>query len=577
MASFNSEVNEHKWINVQDVQCVVWMFPSGKAPKQEASRRQNLKDKLGKLHPDTVMLDTKSAKSQRLFCDAIVYSDHIKSWDTVFRQFYSNFELKTKAVSGGHQLIISNSSTKNIFITVSFYLGSGKLMVQPGGRSEDNLLKWLKSFPQLLHFYTSLEPSSSGAIMKQANAPAAPTAPSILTPTHTQASYKDAVTQGKDVFVDLPPIIEGQSRQPAVIVNELLTFALNKLNVLPLDMVVKLCTDFYADEEIAAAKRALFKNAHNVKVRYSKHHGPTRGSLDMKDIATVLLSIEPKDMPIFVARDLGNLPPINATNFDVVKILQEVQNVKESVKLLCDSQASLADTVKQKMSGLPAGQLPVAEQISQHQPQDMGIDQSETSSNNEEYIVVNYTSCSEDADAHADDTLHDDTAFANAMFHTSHHNTGLPEDKLYPSPVRHGMLHGSSSTDSYIRPAAGNRNSSPTHPPYQRQKSDMVHGTGWTTVIKPAKSSKERPQTHSSQSNRMITGVFVTQLDPKTSPMRLKDFIRRETGLHVRPEKLNTKYSTYGSFYIPADRSARDTLLNASLWPRGCKLKPFYS
>ena len=104
-----------------------------------------------------------------------------------------------------------------------------------------------------------------------------------------------------------------------------------------------------------------------------------------------------------------------------------------------------------------------------------------------------------------------------------------------------------------------------------------MHGTGVSSGIRSAKPARDMHRRPHSQPNRSVTGVFVTQLDPKTSPHRLSDFIRRETGISVRPEKLNTKYNSYGSFYIPADRVAREVLLNPALWPRGSKIKPFYS
>ena len=79
------------------------------------------------------------------------------------------------------------------------------------------------------------------------------------------------------------------------------------------------------------------------------------------------------------------------------------------------------------------------------------------------------------------------------------------------------------------------------------------------------------------QRNRSVTGVFITRLNPRLTSRQIESFIKRETGLKVRPEKLETKYDSYSSFYIPGDSQLRSMLLDASLWPSGALLKPFYS
>ena len=43
-----------------------------------------------------------------------------------------------------------------------------------------------------------------------------------------------------------------------LIVNELLTFVSDKINTMPYDMLVKLLTDFYSDEDITTAKSRLY-------------------------------------------------------------------------------------------------------------------------------------------------------------------------------------------------------------------------------------------------------------------------------------------------------------------------------
>ena len=110
----------------------------------------------------------------------------------------------------------------------------------------------------------------------------------------------------------------------------------------------------------------------------------------------------------------------------------------------------------------------------------------------------------------------------------------------------------------------------------QHQKDDVVFGRGFSTNIR----SVGKPSKHSTatkQNQRRITGVFLTRLAPKTSAAQVALHVRKETGLTVRPEKLETKYNTYSSFYIPGDQRCRDELFCKDLWPMGSLLKPFYS
>ena len=46
-------------------------------------------------------------------------------------------------------------------------------------------------------------------------------------------------------------------RQPEIVVNELLCFITNKMQTLPMQMIVQLCVSFYDDDVILSAKTKL--------------------------------------------------------------------------------------------------------------------------------------------------------------------------------------------------------------------------------------------------------------------------------------------------------------------------------
>ena len=96
------------------------------------------------------MLDTKLKGTQHTYCGVIIFSDNIKHWDTVFTQHFSECDQQIRSVNGGHQLVIRDKTSGDIFITASFYLGSNKPMVQPGQRDDVNILQWVKHFHGLM-------------------------------------------------------------------------------------------------------------------------------------------------------------------------------------------------------------------------------------------------------------------------------------------------------------------------------------------------------------------------------------------------------------------------------------------
>ena len=134
------------------------------------------------------------------------------------------------------------------------------------------------------------------------------------------------------------------------VINELLCFAHNRLQRLPVDFIVKLCVGFYSDDEIYIAKRTLYDTTEGIRKncgRYKKHIGPNKGRDDLIDIMTVLRSIELSDMPVFVARDLCNLPPLTALDTDVVGLYQEVDKLKQGFDVIKSFQHDIEELSNQ--------------------------------------------------------------------------------------------------------------------------------------------------------------------------------------------------------------------------------------
>ena len=603
----NAEELDYKWLKVQGTQCVVWQFDTKlKNPKKESERRKNIKDKVGKLHTETVMLDSKGTGTLRAFCDGIIYSDNILLWDESFKEFYANFDHKVKSESVGHQRIISEKESGVIYLAVSFYVKTRKVMVQPGQKEEANLLKWVNEFPLLKAVYSRLckadgnerggllnpaphqgEPQGADEIsLPSANPQVHPSAESS-TPSNSQS---DIASAKSSTVPPVPPESANLQAQRSdndlgdqqsgancdvVIVNELLCYIQNRINVLPFDHVVKLCTDFYSEEVITSSKQLLFSKCQGkTQLRLIKRSGENKAKADVTDTIQLLLSLQLCDIPIFAARDLGNLPPLSANDFDIVRILQDIQAVKQSVSLLTQSQSDIVKLVQSKPVMQPVTQTAAPLHLNTSPDSQADVDPFTRSENEDDkFVTLDYTSCSDQSIEHtsvaqasssgaevdndnnlslvssnsATPSLSDDLMFAQAAAGLSysqvlHHTKRSTQDSKGVWKKKGDGRRPHTHSAPYVR------HSSPS-PNHHRKKSGLIYGSGQCTNVKAVGRghSSRYPR---SNPNRTITGVFITRLDPATTTRQLYYHVKQETGLSVNPEKLDTKFSTYSSFYM---------------------------
>lgn len=123
-----------------------------------------------------------------------------------------------------------------------------------------------------------------------------------------------------------------KSSQSNIVINELLCFVQNILDVMDEESAVKLCASSFSSKEIGTAKHLLFKSlstiARNVAKRNNKDHKKLR------DIIYVFKNTDSDITPIFVAKELLKLPPITSDCVDVTKLLKNIVVLKSEVNNL---------------------------------------------------------------------------------------------------------------------------------------------------------------------------------------------------------------------------------------------------
>ena len=137
------------------------------------------------------------------------------------------------------------------------------------------------------------------------------------------------------VPVDAPPVTPITVHNKGPVTNELLCYVSCKIRICTFDVIVKMCTDFYDTDVIAAAKDALMECV--TLPEADKRSGRRRANLKevhMKDIVSILLEIKPEDVPLFLASDLNNVPPMSLNNFDMSRIITDMEVLKSQMKII---------------------------------------------------------------------------------------------------------------------------------------------------------------------------------------------------------------------------------------------------
>jgi len=111
--------------------------------------------------------------------------------------------------------------------------------------------------------------------------------------------------------------------------SELLCYVHDKSQLLPVDDLVKICTDFYKNDEIYAARKII----DNAGQRMPKRTGTNKLRTTVEDIVKAVLDPD-RSLPTFYATDLSRLPPTDVKHCDMSGILAELQSLRSEVRAM---------------------------------------------------------------------------------------------------------------------------------------------------------------------------------------------------------------------------------------------------
>ena len=137
---------EYQWILIEGISCIKTCFKNDgqKVPKKESERRRKMKTELGRIHVDTIMIDSNSLGK---FCDAIICVSNIDTWIKVFKDLYRSrgYTLQEGQHSNAKQYTWYDCS--DIHVVLNCYKSTSKLMVQGSELdAEGDILRWVRDF-----------------------------------------------------------------------------------------------------------------------------------------------------------------------------------------------------------------------------------------------------------------------------------------------------------------------------------------------------------------------------------------------------------------------------------------------
>ena len=177
-----------------------------------------------------------------------------------------------------------------------------------------------------------------GVLGLDGTAVSSPVADSQLEPdSHTlsgtqQEEEIDASQPGNTVTGETGRRDRGMAtNNPGMVMNELLCFCFNMLDCMAQSLLQKICVEFYNDAAIDAAREEVMKHNEDESLRnrlLRKRKGTAKKSSSMKDILDTVRSNDSSVFPVYVARSLGNMPPVTKNCVNMTSMMVELGQLR---------------------------------------------------------------------------------------------------------------------------------------------------------------------------------------------------------------------------------------------------------
>ncbi len=348
-----------------------------------------------------------------------------------------------------------------------------------------------------------------------------------------------------------------------IVVNELLCFVSNKLDILVHDILVKVCADFFEKQVIEDAKRMFHDMCDTASVpnlpRCRPRKGTNKKTSDVSDIID-LFHLVGGNVPTFVAKDLSKLPPISVDYVDMSSMLQDIIRMKADIRTLKEVKVTTEDLsrVLQQVSSSRTSET-LSSTPSNHQ---VVMEESLSSDDDDDNVSVPHPVSRAEAriSSVATNATHPATIFdtrPTVSFADIAANIG--DDGFQEV---HGRRHAKTNRGR-ARPQTG------TVRTHTIDHGVIIGASGAASSIRGVSRKPARP---------VYTrgGVFVSRLSPNTTVNSLQDYVLNKSNIHVRCFELKSRHDSYKSFRIIVSDEHKNKLLVPAIWPQHVVIRPYF-
>ena len=174
----------------------------------------------------------------------------------------------------------------------------------------------------------------------------------------------------KDETIDQP---NDKPCDKVIIINDILCFTKNKIQHVPKDVLCKISVEFYSSKELAEAKKSLFDNLTQCNERHIQRRGANKSRDDFGDIYRILLQPNLYKNVVFVTDNLGNIPPLDLNNIDILKLLSEIQVMKSHVAMLTESQSEVVAMMRYNNTNVTTTDISCATKVQHNNCSDVDV------------------------------------------------------------------------------------------------------------------------------------------------------------------------------------------------------------
>ena len=333
--------------------------------------------------------------------------------------------------------------------------------------------------------------------------------------------------------------------------NEVLCYLSNKIDILSHDLIVKIVSEFYSDEEIEKAKTVLYDSC-TVDGRLKFRKGQKKRQANVTDMLSVIHEIEPSVLPRFFALDLSRLPPLDMQSVDVTGMMQEIKQIK--------TDAVTTTTVTKLTDDVEALRVQMSELMNVVTKQ---LQQSESNAQVQSSLPNSYATAAKSG--------------ANVSnCHQMKGSSNNPTPRKLPVPP----VKPVKSVDTGLRPSSVPAAESTLLQSNQKQlKPDN------SDEFKLVESKKRRrnfivgtssinPSDLACRKRQM--SLFITRLQPEVTDSQVIEYIKTTFKTECSCEKLKTKFDSYSSFKVDVICDNFDKFFECENWPENVLVRKYF-